>query len=54
MNGVRLHCVVEGVGPLILLLHGFPETSRAWRKQRPELAKRFKIVAPDLRGLRSK
>jgi pimeloyl-ACP methyl ester carboxylesterase len=50
VNGVRLHCVVEGEGPLVLLLHGFPETSRAWRKQIPELAKRFKIVAPDLRG----
>jgi len=50
VNGVRLHCVVEGEGPLVVLLHGFPETSRAWRKQIPELAKRFKIVAPDLRG----
>ena len=49
-NGVRLHCLVEGEGPLVLLLHGFPETSRAWRKQIPALAERFKIVAPDLRG----
>ncbi len=50
VNGVRLHCVLEGEGPLVVLLHGFPETSRAWRKQIPELAKRFKVVAPDLRG----
>src|SRR3989454_9947260 len=50
VNGVRLHCVVEGKGPLVFFLHGLPETSRAWRKQIPELAKRFKIVAPDLRG----
>ena len=50
VNGVRLHCVVEGDGPLVLLLHGFPETSRAWRKQIPALAKRFRVVAPDLRG----
>ncbi len=50
VNGVRLHCVVEGEGPLVLLLHGFPETSRAWRKQIPALAKRFRVVAPDLRG----
>ena len=49
-NGVRLHCVVEGEGPLVLLLHGFPETSRAWRKQMSALAKRFQVVAPDLRG----
>jgi pimeloyl-ACP methyl ester carboxylesterase len=50
VNGVRLHCVVEGEGPLVLLLHGFPETSRAWRKQIPALAQRFRVVAPDLRG----
>jgi pimeloyl-ACP methyl ester carboxylesterase len=50
VNGVRLHCVVEGEGPLVLLLHGFPETSRAWRKQIPALAKSFRVVAPDLRG----
>ena len=50
VNGVRLHCVVEGEGQLVLLLHGFPETSRAWRKQIPELARHFRVVAPDLRG----
>jgi pimeloyl-ACP methyl ester carboxylesterase len=50
VNGVRLRCVVEGEGPLVLLLHGFPETSRAWRKQIPALAQRFRVVAPDLRG----
>jgi pimeloyl-ACP methyl ester carboxylesterase len=50
VNGVRLHCMVEGEGPLVLLLHGFPETSRAWRKQMPALAKQFLVVAPDLRG----
>jgi epoxide hydrolase 4 len=50
VNGVRLHCVVEGKGQLVLLLHGFPETSRAWRKQMPALAERFRVVAPDLRG----
>jgi len=50
VNGVRLHCVVEGEGPLVLLLHGFPETSHAWRQQMPALAKRFRVVAPDLRG----
>jgi pimeloyl-ACP methyl ester carboxylesterase len=50
VNGVRLHCVVEGQGPLVLLLHGFPETSHAWRKQIPALARRFRVVAPDLRG----
>jgi epoxide hydrolase 4 len=50
VNGVRLHCVVEGEGPLVVMLHGFPETSRAWRKQTPALAERFRVVAPDMRG----
>ena len=50
VSGVRLHCVVEGEGPLVLLLHGFPETSHAWRKQIPALARDFRVVAPDLRG----
>lgn len=34
----------------MLLLHGFPESAHAWRKQIPALARRFRIVAPDLRG----
>jgi pimeloyl-ACP methyl ester carboxylesterase len=50
LNGIRLHCLVEGEGPLVVLLHGFPETSLAWRKQIPTLAKHFRVVAPDLRG----
>ena len=50
VNGVRLHCVLEGKGPLVLLLHGFPQSSYAWRKQIPALAERFRVVAPDLRG----
>lgn len=49
-NGVRLHCVVEGAGPLVLLLHGFPECWYSWRNQIAALAPRFRVVAPDLRG----
>jgi pimeloyl-ACP methyl ester carboxylesterase len=50
-NGVRLHVVEEGEGPLVLLLHGFPESSYGWRHQLPYLAGRgFRAVAPDLRG----
>ncbi len=36
--------------PLVLLLHGFPEFWYGWRAQIPALAKRFRVVAPDLRG----
>jgi pimeloyl-ACP methyl ester carboxylesterase len=50
VNGVSLHCLVEGEGPLVVLLHGFPESSHAWHKQVPALAKHYRVVAPDLRG----
>ena len=49
-NGIRFHCVTAGQGPLVLLLHGFPQFWYAWRHQIPALASRFKVVAPDLRG----
>lgn len=43
----------EGGGPLVVLLHGFPEDRRAWRHQIPVLARAgFRVVAPDLRGYR--
>jgi len=48
---VRLHCAEMGQGPLVLLLHGFPECWVAWRNQMPALARSgFRVVAPDLRG----
>jgi epoxide hydrolase 4 len=49
-NGVKLHYVTQGEGPLMLMLHGFPEFWYSWRHQIPEFAKDFKVVAPDLRG----
>lgn len=50
-NGVRLHLAAQGEGPLVLLLHGFPETSYSWRHQLGALsAAGFQAVAPDLRG----
>jgi pimeloyl-ACP methyl ester carboxylesterase len=51
VGGLRLHWVEAGEGPLVLLLHGFPEHWLAWRHQIPALAAAgFKVVAPDLRG----
>jgi pimeloyl-ACP methyl ester carboxylesterase len=48
---VRLHAVEAGEGPLVVLLHGFPEFWWSWRHQIPALAKAgFHVVAPDLRG----
>src|SRR5438034_442384 len=49
-NGVNLHCAVDGDGPLVILLHGFPECWYSWRHQIAALAPRFRVVAPDLRG----
>ena len=50
VNGVRLHYVTQGAGPLLILLHGFPEFWYSWRYQIPALAKHFTVVAPDMRG----
>src|SRR5256886_11258599 len=50
---VRLHCAAVGPrdGPLVVLMHGFPECWLAWRYQLPALAAAgFRAVAPDLRG----
>ncbi|GAA0199295.1 alpha/beta fold hydrolase [Haladaptatus pallidirubidus] len=51
VNGVRLHYVEAGEGPLVVLLHGFPEFWYSWRKQIPALTEAgYRVVAPDLRG----
>jgi pimeloyl-ACP methyl ester carboxylesterase len=50
-NGIRLHYVEEGTGPLLLLLHGFPDFWYSWRHQLPVLAAAgHRVVAVDLRG----
>ncbi len=50
-NGIRMHYVTQGEGPLIVLLHGFPEFWYSWRHQIPFLAEHgYTVVAPDLRG----
>jgi pimeloyl-ACP methyl ester carboxylesterase len=49
--GVTLEVRDEGRGDPVLLLHGFPDSSRLWRKQVPVLVEAgFRVVAPDLRG----
>src|ERR1700739_603751 len=49
-DGVRLHVVTAGKGPLILFLHGFPEFWYEWKNQLTEFSKDHLAVAPDLRG----
>jgi pimeloyl-ACP methyl ester carboxylesterase len=51
LGDVQLHYVEAGEGPLVLLLHGFPEFWYGWRLQiQPLAAAGFRVVAPDMRG----
>lgn len=53
VGGVRLHVVDEGPrdGPVVVLLHGFPELAFSWRHQVPALARAgYRVLAPDNRG----
>jgi pimeloyl-ACP methyl ester carboxylesterase len=50
-NGIRMHVAEQGTGPLVLLLHGFPELWYSWEKQMTALAEAgYHAVAPDMRG----
>ncbi len=50
-RGSRIHLVEEGDGPVVLLVHGFPESWYSWRHQIPAIAEAgFKAVAIDVRG----
>jgi pimeloyl-ACP methyl ester carboxylesterase len=50
VNGLTLHYVQAGQGPLVLFLHGFPEFWYAWKSQLLEFGRDHLAVAPDLRG----
>src|ERR1044071_4932624 len=51
VNGIALHYAEAGQGPLVLLCHGWPETSHSWRHQIRALAEAgYRVVAPDMRG----
>ena len=49
-NGVSINLVHGGIGPPLLLLHGYPQTHVEWHKIAPKLAEHYTVVAPDLRG----
>ncbi|MGC0317491.1 alpha/beta fold hydrolase [Kitasatospora acidiphila] len=50
-DGIRIHYVVGGHGPALVLLHGWPETWQAWSGIAPQLAQDHTVIAVDLRGL---
>lgn len=50
-NGIQMRVAEMGQGPLVVLLHGWPESWYSWRHQMPALARAgYRVVAPDLRG----
>jgi len=49
-SGIRMHCLRGGVGRPLMLLHGWPEWSHAWRPVMKRLMDRYDLVAPDFRG----
>jgi pimeloyl-ACP methyl ester carboxylesterase/heme-degrading monooxygenase HmoA len=50
VNSQKIHYLRAGTGPVLVLVHGYPESSLTWRKVMPELAKEFTVIAPDTRG----
>ena len=51
VKGVKLHYLMAGHGPAVILLHGYTQTSRMWRPIIPLLAAKFTVIAPDLPGI---
>ncbi|MCH2173426.1 alpha/beta hydrolase [Myxococcota bacterium] len=50
-NGLEFSALARGTGPMVICLHGFPDTSRSFRHQMPVLAKSgYRVISPSLRG----
>ena len=49
-NGVKIHYVVDGKGPLVVMIHGYPDYWYSWRWLMAELAPNYRVVALDTRG----
>jgi haloacetate dehalogenase len=50
VDGIKIHALMAGTGPALLLLHGHPQTHAIWHKVAPTLARQFTVVVADLRG----
>jgi pimeloyl-ACP methyl ester carboxylesterase len=51
VDGHKLHYLAAGHGPAVILLRGYTQTSRMWRRIIPQLATKFTVIAPDLPGI---
>jgi pimeloyl-ACP methyl ester carboxylesterase len=51
VDGVKIHYLMAGEGPAVILLHGYTQTSRMWKPIIPRLAEKFTVIAPDLPGI---
>jgi pimeloyl-ACP methyl ester carboxylesterase len=51
VEGIKLHYLTAGHGTVVILLHGYTQTSRMWRPLIPRLAEKFTVIAPDLPGI---
>src|SRR5215510_4053739 len=49
-DGVKIHYASLGQGPLVVMIHGFPDFWYSWRKQMEALSDRYQVVAVDQRG----
>jgi pimeloyl-ACP methyl ester carboxylesterase len=49
-NGVKIHYAAQGMGPLIVMIHGFPDFWYTWRDQMAALSSKYRVVAVDQRG----
>ena len=49
-NGVRLHYVIAGSGPVVLGMHGWPQSHREYLRIIERFADRYRFIVPDLRG----
>src|SRR5215475_11078316 len=51
VEGTKIHYLTSGHGPIVILLHGYTQTSRMWRPLIAKLAGKFTVIAPDLPGI---
>ncbi|NVM19663.1 MAG: alpha/beta hydrolase, partial [Candidatus Lokiarchaeota archaeon] len=49
-NGIKLHTMIIGEGPPLILLHGFPDFWYGWKSVIPGLKNDYKLIIPDMRG----